>query len=351
MAHTKSGRIVSFDGLRGIAALAVVLFHYCSLQTPSNILHPIFHYGTLGVILFFIISGFVISFTINKCRNVAHFTYARFARLYPVYWASIIFVFFLNTFLIMKKIPFSVYMGNLLMFQDLAHIPDVNAVYWTLQYELLFYCFIATLFYFKLFSKNLPFIIWGIAAFSWLLLQSYGLIDFPSITSQIGHFLILTYAPLFIFGVYLYKCYSEGWKLRHGLMLIAMAVIFTELYPLLHMDSYNPQTMKIYLFFIFLFSAYAAYRPEGKILSNKIMQFFGKISYSLYLTHYILGFAIFNVILPRIAVVPAILIAFSFSIVVGFLFNRLIEIPSHRYLVGIYKKKSEKSNAMVATSA
>ncbi len=72
-------RIKERDALRGLAALAVVLFHYTTqfekLFGHSNELSWSMPYGDLGVHLFFMISGFVIS---------------RFSRLYPAYWLAII---------------------------------------------------------------------------------------------------------------------------------------------------------------------------------------------------------------------------------------------------------------------
>ena len=81
----ESGRIGAVDGLRGVAALAVVLYHYTQRygelaehgktdaafagQYPSNGT-PWFHvpWGHFGVQLFFMISGFVILMTVMKVR-------------------------------------------------------------------------------------------------------------------------------------------------------------------------------------------------------------------------------------------------------------------------------------------
>ena len=72
MADSNSGnrRLVEVDALRGLAALAVVLFHYTTRFTelfapnpPPTFSFPDGHYG---VNLFFIISGFVIFMTLEK---------------------------------------------------------------------------------------------------------------------------------------------------------------------------------------------------------------------------------------------------------------------------------------------
>lgn len=56
-------RIQNIQGLRGVAVLFVVLFHLVPIEQKYGgskaILPSLFHYGTFGVDLFFVISGFV----------------------------------------------------------------------------------------------------------------------------------------------------------------------------------------------------------------------------------------------------------------------------------------------------
>ena len=95
MADSKSkSRLVEVDALRGLAALAVVLFHYTTRFTelfapnpPPTFSFPDGHYG---VNLFFIISGFVIFMTLEKTSRPMDFVVSRFSRLFPAYWVAII---------------------------------------------------------------------------------------------------------------------------------------------------------------------------------------------------------------------------------------------------------------------
>ena len=80
-------RITELDGLRGIAAILVVLYHYTtrfSLKFNNDILSNItfFKYGHYGVQLFFVISGFVIFMSINKINSPFEFVYKRFIRFF-----------------------------------------------------------------------------------------------------------------------------------------------------------------------------------------------------------------------------------------------------------------------------
>ena len=81
------------DALRFFAALSVVLYHYGFLgYAPGNLLtlsfpelSPAARYGYLGVQLFFMISGYVILWSING-RTASQFALHRFIRLYPTFW-------------------------------------------------------------------------------------------------------------------------------------------------------------------------------------------------------------------------------------------------------------------------
>src|SRR5882724_4206152 len=86
------------DGLRFLAALMVIAFHfgfrghaesgYLSLDFPE--LSPVVRYGYLGVPLFFMISGYVIPWSI-KGRTLRYFAAHRFIRLYPTFWFCLVF--------------------------------------------------------------------------------------------------------------------------------------------------------------------------------------------------------------------------------------------------------------------
>jgi peptidoglycan/LPS O-acetylase OafA/YrhL len=94
---TKSARLLELDGLRGLAALSVVLYHYTYMynQFFGHRTKPLatFSRGMFGVDLFFIISGFVILMTVSRADNVLDFVVSRLSRIYPVYWVAIAFTF------------------------------------------------------------------------------------------------------------------------------------------------------------------------------------------------------------------------------------------------------------------
>ena len=92
----------SINILRGLAALAVCLFHFTDgFLQPENRLRIVNHYGYLGVDAFFVISGFVIpySFSVKNYHIKQYWSFfkKRFVRIEPAYWASMFLMIFKDT--------------------------------------------------------------------------------------------------------------------------------------------------------------------------------------------------------------------------------------------------------------
>src|ERR1700733_3136318 len=83
----KKHRIELLDSFRFIAILSVLLYHFTSssisLFPYGNFYHHIFKFGYLGVNFFFMISGFVISYTLDNTTGLLSFWQNRFSRLFP----------------------------------------------------------------------------------------------------------------------------------------------------------------------------------------------------------------------------------------------------------------------------
>jgi len=82
---------MTLDGMRGIAALCVMLYHFSPFLTPGSTVLP---KAYLAVDMFFILSGFVISHAYDtrlstKKLGLRNYSLARFIRLYPLYIISI----------------------------------------------------------------------------------------------------------------------------------------------------------------------------------------------------------------------------------------------------------------------
>ncbi|WP_274596885.1 acyltransferase family protein [Erwinia amylovora] len=152
--EVKINKLVSVQVLRGLAALAVMFFHFrwnINLVSPS-VGDALFGWGAIGVDLFFIVSGFVLVLSAKKLQPgwpaVVHFIKHRLVRILPVYYFILVVSFFLcgamSNFHYEDKV---INLMSALLFHPVLpeHAPFyVNdggfyGVRWTLNYELAFY--------------------------------------------------------------------------------------------------------------------------------------------------------------------------------------------------------------------
>ena len=211
-------RFTALDVARFVAAMSVVLYHYNPwLSTaPDSPFALISRLGYLGVPLFFIISGFVISASALN-RSALAFAVSRFTRLYPAYWAAIAATLFV-AYLFLGEIedPLTI-AANLTMLNDYVGIKDIDGVYWTLQVELKFYACVFLLILFGVFDK---YRIWLPA---WL-----GLTIIYALTEQpffMGWFITPHYSCFFIAGAAFYMIWKDGGDyLLYSVLLGAFAL-------------------------------------------------------------------------------------------------------------------------------
>lgn len=142
-------RLDHVHGLRGIAAAVVVLQHSFEMVQNAGIAYfqPLLAHinlGRFGVVLFFLISGLVIPFSIRGPKPLRGFAIGRFFRLYPAYWLSIPVLAFV--WATKGHSPdVTTILANVTMLQGFWGIPDIGPGYWTLKFEVMFYLFSALL--------------------------------------------------------------------------------------------------------------------------------------------------------------------------------------------------------------
>jgi peptidoglycan/LPS O-acetylase OafA/YrhL len=145
-------RLRHIDALRGIAALLVLWMHVAERYVTLGGGHAIggrwlfesaqaVDVGRIGVVAFFLISGFVIPYSIRPDRPAAIGTFLvkRLFRIYPAYWLSVP-LGALTTYWIWGR-PFGAvdFALNLTLLQDLFGARPAEGLYWTLLVELVFY--------------------------------------------------------------------------------------------------------------------------------------------------------------------------------------------------------------------
>lgn len=283
-----SQRLSALDALRGIAALAVVLFHYLPYYdqlyghafTPWSVLD----YGRYGVHLFFILSGFVIFMTLERTRSAGWFGLARAFRLLPALWAGIVLTFLAVH--LMGPADRAVSLGSALMNTTLLHeyleFPHVDGAYWSLVIEATFYCWIALLFYGLKQWQQLRLALWA-----WVVVSYAGVLwwrDIPdALEFLVKDLLFVKYAPLFVSGMLMFRWHRHGRLAVADVALLAVAVGHALI-------AYKAP------FSLFVISCYGVFAlaVAGHLngLANPPLLWLGRLSYALYLVHQNIGYGV-----------------------------------------------------------
>lgn len=130
----------NLESLRGIVALLVVCYHYTDPTYKPTGLGSYSAPGHLGVLVFFILSGYVIGLAYNdkpiSFATIGTYLHKRFLRLYPIYVVCLLLAFLVAT----QPYPLKTILGNLTMTQVwLTPVVEENGPLWSLNFEVLFY--------------------------------------------------------------------------------------------------------------------------------------------------------------------------------------------------------------------
>jgi len=320
-------RIYELDAFRGIAAMAVVIYHYTTkynevFETTSVLNFP---YGWLGVPLFFILSGFVITLTVNRCMSPFDFLFRRFMRLYPTYWICLLITLglvYASDFK-MFKLPLIDVLMNFTMVGEIFGFNYVDGSYWSLLPELLFYLLMAFLMLFKKTNNvllyNIPILIICLINYFWQITFLWRL---------------LYYVPLFMIGISMYNIHVGKKENYFHILIVCNLAMSIFLYQNLRGNIF-PITLYATSFTSFVGIFYLFVYGKLKFLGNsKVLVFLGAISYSLYLIHENVGFIIINYLdtyfeMKNLSITIAIIVSIVLAYVVTFYleppFNKIIK--------------------------
>ncbi|GLW09679.1 acyltransferase [Microtetraspora sp. NBRC 13810] len=143
-----TARLGWLDALRGIGATAVVTEHMPAGLLPFDRPYS-FSIGTYGVLVFFLVSGYIIPASLEHRGDVRAFWIGRVFRLYPLYLAVIALTLALSWWMpVRDAVPrdLSAVASHLTMLLDAVHMGGVVNTMWTLSYEMVFYLVVTALF-------------------------------------------------------------------------------------------------------------------------------------------------------------------------------------------------------------
>jgi len=352
----ESNEIKPLTGLRGVAALYVVAFHYLDGLTFSSPGKTFLAHGYLAVDLFFVLSGFVMAlsyarmfYTGFSLSTYWKFLGRRLARVYPLYLAATVVALFL---VLLGWLPYVgpgslgiTFVANLFMIQTWGIGASLDAPGWSISTEWAAYLLFPLLLIPALYRR---------ALYAWLsgavALAILGVLCWipASVAHKASADAVLNLSeprlalPVwrclseFLLGLLAFRIASDtrglfrasrGW-ISSFLVLAALAALTVP---------------RADLFFVFLLPPLIAVLSEGdylpqRILSSEIAQLGGKLSYSIYLVHVLftdaLGFIHHQVALLGLphgqsygAVVCIVL-----TLVCAWLAHRFIEVPARQWL-------------------
>jgi peptidoglycan/LPS O-acetylase OafA/YrhL len=344
--HSPSGRVTQLDAIRGIAAVTVVCHHWWAISQfhpPPWIFRPLV-LGREAVILFFVLSGYVLSLPIWNNRQLPYPEYL-IRRIFRIY---IPFVFalalsalgckiFYGTHLPLTSFYETTWQSPLtagLFARELLMPPNsvLNGAIWSLRYEMevsIIFPFLCVL---LLRTRRYGWLILCILLrlADWSLVHGYlGGPNLPAI--NLGRFFY--FSILFIIGatlarerVALSRLISRTPKpALWALFLLALALYCNTIFAQTTVPTSDLFTMLGAVSVIVLVQD-----PRLTLgLNTAIPQYLGRISYSMYLVHYTVLFAVFDLAYAKISILGLAVLSAIATLVVSHLFCIFLEEPAH----------------------
>lgn len=322
-------RIQSVQYLRGLAALGVVFCHYGAYFAFPSAVSNTFSFGQAGVYVFFLISGFIIIYSLQSANyevgKFFTFLFKRSIRIDPSYYVTILLLILLFKYFL----PVSPVTGKKFVFipqQLFAHLLYILPftkydfymhVFWTLCIEFQFYILIGLLYFL---SKNSLFKVSFVVLFG---LSSF--IRWPD-----AYYLVFNYGTIFALGISLVTFYQNKSWLNGIIPLLLLALIWRK--------------FGIPIFVLITISSLVVVYYNSTI---RLLDFLGNISYSLYLTHtlaLVVFLALMNKFHFNMVDTPAVWLGLEVlsAIAVAYVFYLLVERPSQQLSKKLFYKKTSQ---------
>jgi peptidoglycan/LPS O-acetylase OafA/YrhL len=328
-----SKKLYKLEAVRGFAAVYTATGHIFSNNfiIAGHNFSPLLKFGQEAVILFFLLSGFVIqySFSLSKDKSFGLYFTKRFLRIY----IPLIAVFILNYLLFVSKystIPVSGWtlIGNILMLQDVFK-PNVicgcflgNLPLWSLSYEWWFYMlfYVVTMKARKHDSK-IVYLVGVLAAASYLI--------YPNFFNRELMYFVIWWVGADMARLYLANNAITFTSMTRQLVTITLIITILALNVKIH---YTPAaTLGVSPFIELRHFAFALVAITGAILWQKmswigfnqtigLFTFIAPISFGIYISHwFLIAHAeyldeVFDNIYTKYAIYITVCIAFSYLI-------------------------------------
>ena len=291
--------LTATHGLRGLAALSVVLFHLhhlTGLALPPALGFIATHFG-LGVQLFFVLSAFSLCYStvdsIGREDWVRDYLIKRYFRIAPLFYTMLAAWLTLFT---LRGVSFEASNLGLNVLMIYNFVPgkheSVVAAGWTIGVEILFYLFLPIL---LLTLRGL----WQTVAFAGLALLigtvvRIQLVAAGGVLQQYAPFSFVVSLGVFALGMVAFHVYRRGLELSDTArrrLLLGLATVVIGLFAALASHRLNPLAGLVWRPDIFiwavLFTALIAWQAlaPSRVLGAAPFEFAGERSFSIYLIH------------------------------------------------------------------
>jgi peptidoglycan/LPS O-acetylase OafA/YrhL len=323
---------VGIECWRGLSIILVMYYHF-SNRIPHEIMGSAtrptieFYSGKLGVYIFFIISGYLISQTISQSRDLAQFYAKRLSRLWPLFILACVTIFVWEHVLPTPVVPtgvkdFDVHgrtfvdlVGSMLFLEDLG-IQWVDGVFWSILVELKYYFFVGIACYAfgEKFVTKFAWIAIGLSLLDFSLLAVAHSAHYTILNKLLHGILIAQYMPFFAVGMLFFEK-------KFGLPLILASVLCCLQVGMaigVNEDLNMPGTIRFGVVLSALIIVDVA-------LKGRILFFFGRYSYSIYLFHQVIGLSVIMMLTPKIGIDLAIAAALGFVIALAVAGSAMVE--------------------------
>jgi len=293
ISHATHNAILSMEGIRGFAVFLVFLVHYVSLIKPwldeSSITFHVSEYihsiGSIGVDLFFVLSGYLIyGMLIKKHRAFKGYMIRRIQRIYPTF--TVVFIIYLTLSVLFpfeSKIPIEwkdaliFIIQNYLLMPGLFDVTAIVTVAWSLSYEFFYYLAI-------------PLLIASLSMRSWKM--KYRIIFFILITLCCFYYFSENSGPIrlvmFISGILLYET-IENEIIKNmppvGLLALVLAIVSVIVLVALGYNDWWRYLFLYVLFYIFCLECFLLSGFTTQLFLTDPLRWLGNMSYSYYLLH------------------------------------------------------------------
>ena len=348
LAPKPAGEIRALTGLRGIAALYVVIFHTNGHYRFPSLVLPFIRHGYIAVDLFFILSGFVMAMTYSSLfeagftlKNFKHFILLRLARIYPLFALMTLITAALIATILSDSYHFAD-LGKALLFNfTLTHVWGLsNSIVppsWSISTEWLAYLLFPIGIYVAMRAQRRYSLLGLIVSFGVLSLIAYGPVWIAKsplnfrhgpldIVSSFAVGTTLRCLASFYIGLVAYRFHKVLPARAAGVLLVGVIVM------LCYRGS---DLMLIAAFAALIMSLSHDTGPIARMLGQKAIYWLGAISYALYLIHDLVQKIIFKA-LPVWGVgqdIPRIwwaVISVAISLGLAALCHQYYEKPSRR---------------------